>query len=270
MKTWLIDLAGRLPRGARDGILRSPLGPLAHRLMGAAAGGGTRVVTLRGPLDGWRMRLDTQRQRGMAYGDYEPAVVRAVQTLVQPGWRVADIGAQVGYMTLLLARQVGPTGQVFAFEPMPANFAVLSENLALNGCAHVHAERLAVAAQSGPARLNLLDDQPLSATASLVETGAGAALTVEAVRLDDYLTDKGGRLDFAKLDVEGAEGQVIEGMAATIDRWRPVLLAEIHGTSGTDSLALVRLLELGYSLRSVEDGRAVTPRFRGHVLATRP
>ncbi|MGC2280676.1 MAG: hypothetical protein WA603_11710, partial [Candidatus Acidiferrales bacterium] len=75
------------------------------------------------------MRVDWQIHRSFAYGTWEPEVVQAVQQEVTAGMNVLDLGAQSGFYTLLLSRLVGPEGRVFAFEPLPANFRLLDENV---------------------------------------------------------------------------------------------------------------------------------------------
>lgn len=268
MASQLVNLAGRLPPGLRAALLGSPLGPLVHRLMGTAAGEQLAVVALHGPLAGHRMRLDLRYQRGMAYGDYERDVVAALQRWVQPGWTVADVGAQIGYMTLLLAKLVGPAGRVFAFEPMPANFAALQENILLNGYQTVRAERRAVADRTGVVGLRRVDDRVLSATASLVAAGDDT-LDVEAVSLDEYFEGLERPLRFIKLDVEGAENLVLDGAQRVIERDRPLLLVEVHDLGGPPNPTVDRLRGLGYELRPVGSASSapLDAHFLGHVLA---
>ncbi len=272
MKSWLIRLAGTLPPPLRRAVLASPLGRWVHRAMSGLAGGQSAVVPLSGPLAGHRMRLDLRYGRGMAYGDYEPAVVRAIQTWTQPGWTVADIGSQVGYMTLLLAQRVGPTGRVFAFEPMPANFAALRENIALNGYQNVVLTQGAVSNVAGQTRLHPMDQRTLSATATLVgpEASGDQGIQVATVRLDDVIPPADRPLRLVKLDVEGAEGWVLEGMQDILTRDRPLLLVEIHPLVGRPNPALGLLQAAGYVVQPLEGSpqdASIAPDYIGHVLA---
>ena len=272
MKAWLIGVAGKLPPSARRAVLASPLGRLVHRVMGALAGPEAGVVPLSGPLAGHRMRLDLRYGRGMAYGDYEPAVVRAVQTWTQPGWTVVDVGSQVGYMTLLLAQAVGPAGHVFAFEPMPANFAALRENVALNGYQNITLSQTAVSNTAGRTRLHQLDRRELSATATLVAGGDAdtGGLEVETGRLDDLIPSARRPVRLVKLDVEGAEGWVLEGMRDILARDRPLLLVEIHPLPGGTNPTLGLLQAAGYVVQPLEGAERATPigpDYIGHVLA---
>src|SRR5206468_11533648 len=103
------------------------------------------VVDLSAPLEGCRMRLSTRAgHRRFALGTYEPDVCSMIRSRGR-GETMLDIGANVGYFTLLMARQTGRSGHVVAFEPVPAIHAALRENLRLNGCDQVRAECLAVA-----------------------------------------------------------------------------------------------------------------------------
>lgn len=179
-----------------------------------------------------------------------------------------DIGANIGYFTLLMASKVGPQGRVFAFEPVPSVYDVLCENLELNYLHHVQAERLAVADGEGQSQMQLEDDAPMSFTSRLAETGR---LAVQTVSVDSYVETNGlDRLDFVKIDVEGAEDAVIRGMNRTLGNLRPALLVEIHANDGGESETLKRLKENGYHLRRPEpDGWTIcdTRARNGHVLA---
>ena len=272
MKAWLIAWAGKLPPSLRQAVLTSPLGQWVHQVMGALAGQHATIVPLSGPLAGHRMRLDLRYGRGMAYGDYEPAVVQTIQSWVQPGWTVVDIGSQVGYMTLLLAQRVGPTGHVFAFEPMPANFAVLRENVALNAYENVTLVQAAVSNVAGQLRLHQLDSRALSATASLVAPAVPEAggIDVATVRLDEAIPPARRPVRFVKIDVEGAEGWVLEGMADILARDRPILLVEIHPFAGGPNPALGGLTAAGYDVQPLNgptQSLTIAPDYVGHILA---
>ena len=79
--------------------------------------------------------------------------MKALQELIQPGWTAIDVGANIGYFTLLMANRVGPQGKVIAFEPINENFRILQENIALNGHLNVIAENLALMNRNGSIEL---------------------------------------------------------------------------------------------------------------------
>jgi hypothetical protein len=98
--------------------------------------------------------------------------------------------------------------------------------------------------------MQLEDDAPLSFTSRLAESGD---LAVPAISVDHYVESTGlARIDFIKIDVEGAEDTVIRGMTNTLQVFHPDVLVEIHGNEGNKSKSLVRLQEAGYELKKVE------------------
>jgi hypothetical protein len=107
------------------------------------------VLDCSGVLEGYRMRVDWTQLRGFAYGTWEPEVVKTITNHVKPGMTVLDIGAHGGFYALLLSKLVGPTGQMIAFEPLPANYRFLEENIALNRVTNVQIRREAVGKRSG-------------------------------------------------------------------------------------------------------------------------
>jgi FkbM family methyltransferase len=214
------------------------------------------------------MRLDMRAgHRRYALGTYEPEVSSLIQSHLGGGETVLDIGANIGYFSLLMAHMVGPTGRVIAFEPFPPVYAMLCENLQLNNLYWVQAERMAVADREGEMRIQSEPDNPLSSTVRLSESGD---LTVSLISLDHYAQTAGlTRVDFAKIDVEGAEDSVVRGVTKTLETFHPVVLVEIHSNDGGESEGLSKLKELGYQLKRLEDGEWVscdTSARSGHVV----
>ncbi|TEU13319.1 MAG: FkbM family methyltransferase [Anaerolineales bacterium] len=224
------------------------------------------VVPLLPPLAGHRMRVDLQSQKAFVMGTYEPTVCRALHKVVQPGWTVVDLGAHIGYMTLLLAKLVGPHGRVFAFEPMPDNFSVLCENVRLNRYRNVVAEPKAVTDACGSVTLYVPEER-YSSQGSLL-TKRGKPCLVEGISLDSYWDKLGDfALHLIKIDIEGAEDAAIEGMVKLLRRWRPVMVVEVHACNdGAPSHCLERLKALGYRLRALDSATwcEVNTTARGH------
>ena len=188
------------------------------------------------------------------FGQYEAANVALLRRVVQPGMVVADVGANVGLFTLLLARSATATGQVHAFEPNPPLFQRLSENVALNRLPNVALFPQACAAVPGdvtfyaPAVTEI--NQGLG---TLRPTATATPITVAATTLDAHFA-AAPRLDFIKLDVEGAEALVLQGAEATLRRLRPSLLLEAEAQHGTTLRALLNQLHgLGYHVWSVDN-----------------
>lgn len=143
---------------------------------------------------------------------WEPAETLALLRMLQPGMTVVDVGAHVGYYSVLCAQRVGRAGRVIAFEPEAQNRRLLHANLLLNDCANVAVHASAVDAAAGSARLFLSDsnrgDHRLQAVAGR------RSVAVDTVSLDAALA--GLALDFVKIDTQGAEPRVLHGMAGLI------------------------------------------------------
>lgn len=197
------------------------------------------------------MCLNWQMQASYAFGTYEPEVVQTIQRIVRPGWTAVDIGANIGYVTLLLAKLVGPQGRVIAFEPLPENFQVLQENIGLNAYLNVSLEPNAVMDKPGSVRLYRQREHCLTGTASTA-SGSGAGLEVPAVSLDGYLEERGDHVQFVKIDVEGAEGAVLNGMRRVLAEDHPVVLVELHGEGPETRAALSALTTNGYGIRYLD------------------
>ncbi len=138
---------------------------------------------------------------------------------VKEGQTVVDIGANIGYFTLLAARLVGPTGTVYAFEPEPHNYEVLLKNLSLNGYDNVVPVQKAVFNVSGTVKLYLSHTDIGAHTLrekhdhwQFDTKQSGDFVEVEAVTLDEFFKDKGHPIDVIKMDCEGSEMAVVLGM----------------------------------------------------------
>ena len=149
----------------------------------------------------------------MAMDRYEKETTKLITKLVKPGMTVIDVGAHVGYYSLLAASQVGPTGTVYSFEPEPANHELLLKNIELNGYSNIRATRKAVSNHAGSTDLFLtaLDSGRHSTYRhGLPERGS---IEIETTTIDAFLDSVGApKIDLVKVDVEGAEKDVLEGM----------------------------------------------------------
>lgn len=186
------------------------------------------ILSCGGVLKGFRMRVDWQIHRSFAYGTWEPDVVRALQAHVTRGMRVLDIGAQTGFYSLLLSRLVGPTGEVIAFEPLPANFRLLVENVRLNRLENVIVRSQAIAQTSGEINFEFPHDEPALVGGPLLEGESQGTFPVQAISLDDFLSESGDPVQFIKMDVEGAETDVLQGARRLLDASHPNMMIELH------------------------------------------
>ncbi len=157
--------------------------------------------------------------------DYERQEVSLVKRLVNKGDVVLDIGANIGYYTLLLANLVGENGQVYAFEPEPANFSILKENVRLNHYQNICLEPRAASNVNQVMDLFICEEN-MGMHRLYSSLCCSGKIAVEAVVLDDYLKEKINRLDFVKMDIEGAEFMALTGMKYLIGKYQPTLLTE--------------------------------------------
>jgi FkbM family methyltransferase len=258
----IVEIWQRVPLSWRISFVKSRLAPPLRRLMNSLYPSGSGIFPLAAPLEAYKMRLEWRSSKAFVFGTYEREVVSALLRIIRPGWVVVDIGAHVDYFTLLLAKLVGPTGKVIAFEPFPENFRVLNENVLMNDCRNVVLENLAVAATSGSASLRSNDSNRLTYTASL---GHGhPVVEVEAVSLDDYTSGLQERIHLVMMDVEGVEEAVLQGMRSVLQRDLPTLLVELHDFDQTGEFhpALHELHSMDYSIQFLE-----APGSQVHILA---
>lgn len=220
-----------------------------HKFLNRVPGARYPILTCGGPLKGYRMRVDWNKHRSFAYGSWEPEVVDAISRVVGPGMRVVDIGAHGGFYALLLAKLVGASGSVIAFEPLPANFRMLKENVAMNGLRNVTIERSAVCSHSGQFELEVPDEDAAALAGPMEDSEDTKVMTVSCLSLDDYFSFPRSRTDFIKMDVEGAEGDVLKGAKAIITLYRPTMMIELHnvGHAATHPVALY-LRQIGYTI----------------------
>src|SRR4051812_5159338 len=129
----LLKFAAAVPPGAKRWIYRHPklLGPLAGALKRVIPADGKAGGTIvRGPNKGAKLEVDRTTPNYYWLNEaYEEAVEKTLLELLRPGMRVADVGAHIGFDTILMARAVGESGEVLAFEPDPANMARLKRNV---------------------------------------------------------------------------------------------------------------------------------------------
>lgn len=149
------------------------------------------------------------------HGIWEPNETYWFTRSVKAGNTVLDIGANVGYYTLLGAALVGEEGVVYAFEPDPVSFRLLEQNVRLNGLQNVVLEQKAVSNEPGSIRLYLAEEN--KGDHRIFETeGRRESIEVEAVSLDEYFRGHEGSIDFVKIDTQGAEAVIIQGMSELI------------------------------------------------------
>lgn len=176
-------------------------------------------------IDGLRL-YGTREHHVMLYwllrGKYERHTRTLFEQSLRPGAVVLDIGAHIGYFTLLAARAVGPSGCVYAFEPDSSNYRFLGHNVALNGVEDVVTTVPKAVADTSGIR-EFFANTKSSVASSFWGSGRSVTATrVDCTTVDDFLG--GGEIDVVKLDVEGAEIAALRGMRRTLTSGRRLVL----------------------------------------------
>ena len=247
---YTLTMAGLI--SATTDQLRPSLFDLAATLTQLPA---TRVSSDVGAL--WLPAEDTVMRPWIEhYGVWEPIEASFLRARLKPGMTLLDIGANVGYFSILGARSVGPSGTVVAIEPEPANYALLCANIWEARVGNVEAIRAAASSFSGPLPLSVSHDN-CGDHRSFLERPGERVLAVPGVRVDELL-EADTRVDVIKIDIQGADHRAVLGMETVLARWKPVLLVEFWplgidelGDRPIDVLSYYR--SLGFSVSLVDE-----------------
>ncbi|HEV7747316.1 MAG TPA: FkbM family methyltransferase [Pyrinomonadaceae bacterium] len=199
---------------------------------------------------------------------YEPRYVRALRSLICEGQSIFDVGANIGFYSVLFSGWVGSSGRVVAYEPDSNNLKLLERNVAANKCANVSIRNSALAGKPGTASFST--DPATGATghlgagATYGETlfGSGREILVEVeVSSLDHEVELWGAPDLVKMDVEGGEFDALSGGTQTLRQHRPLVVSELsnneaHGPA-TANHALKLLRELDYVAWDLDSGERV-------------
>lgn len=199
--------------------------------------GPTSQWVLAEPRPGFRLWVDLEDygvSRACMVNAFEPIETAFVESYLRPGMWLVDVGANIGWYSLLAAQRVGPTGGVIAIEPRPDSAGRLGMSASANGFSNIVVHQVAAGAATGRMRVGALiggrnagGTWLLTTDKLLKDTSTGhQRFDVDVRRLDDMAI---GRCDLMKLDIEGAEYLALQGAVDTIERYRPVILSEING-----------------------------------------
>lgn len=196
------------------------------------------------------LRADQRIERWMWAGAYEPELVSLLRTTLNPGMTVLDLGANIGYFSVIAAGLVGESGQVHAFEPMPQNIIRLRKNLAPFHWSAVYPS--AVGNVTGEVSIHYNEEE--AGWASIHDQhqlgNLPSSSIVSAVRLDDWvLNHPVNRIDFMKLDIEGSELDALLGARQTLSQFHPTVVAETKCGWNHDEIRQL-LSATGYECRS--------------------
>lgn len=218
-----------------------------------------------------KMYLDTSdpgiSRELLLRGVHEELATRILRQELTKGMVVIDIGANLGYYTLLEASNVGNEGKVYAFEPVRKNFDILTKNISLNGYENVKAYCKAVSSKSGTSKFALTDASNWGCMLDISDKAISKymkqkmhkltreVIKVDTVSLDEFLDQEGvNRVNLIRMDIEGYEVEAIEGMTSTLQNSpSPLkLFFEIHNKIFDDPRTVVaslmeRLFAFGFN-----------------------
>ena len=205
------------------------------------------------------MRVDRGDSLGLLRQPFELDEVNLVRQLVGSGQVVLDVGANIGYYTLLVSRLVGASGKVHAFEPDPSNAAILRRNLADNHCHNVMVHQVAVGNKNATIGLYRCADNAGTHRAYESVCCGSDTVDVRSVVLDQVMRDE-SQIDFIKMDIEGYEYFALEGMDSIIREHSPAILVEFSpfalAETGVTATAFIQFFaDREYAISSVGSTR---------------
>ncbi len=259
----LIKIAGFtariLPASVRRRLYQ--LGPISYwlrkSLTRAAPSGRKETRVAAGYLQGCRLFLDLRTEKDYWLGTYEPELQDAIRHFVRPGMTAYDVGANIGYTSLMLARAILPGGRVYAFEALPQNAARMRDNLALNGLERaVQVVEAAVIDRPGEAEFLVHGSTSMGKAA-----GSGGRsedypqrMLVPGLSLDEFVYGKDHPLpQVVKMDIEGGETLALPGMARLLAEGRPLVFLELHGEDSALA-AWSAFQKASYDVRGMKTG----------------
>lgn len=186
------------------------------------------------PVNGFRMYVDLRNDAGISKDlfifrkrEHLSTDLLVQGKIVTSGDVVLDIGANIGYYALLESRLVGSEGTVYAIEPVLNNFRLLEKNIALNGITNVRAFQLAAGNKNGEAEIHIAEKGNLSSFIYRADNKFTGTQKVNMVTVDGFVARHQIRPALVRMDVEGYEVEIIEGMRQTL-LLHPKLLIEVH------------------------------------------
>ena len=213
-------------------------------------------------------KMFTQNNDGLAlsiFKIYEPNQTKIVKKYVHEGDVVIDVGAHVGYYTLLMAQLVGKNGKVYSFEPDPVNFELLKKSVEINGFENVVLIQKAVSDTTEKIKLFLGDND--SAINRIYDAKLGDAkksIDVESITIDEYFKENDKLFNFIKIDSEGSEAKIINGMEKFLTKNRKLIMMTeffpfLIKKSGDEPKQYLKSLEnFGFELYNILDDNKET------------
>ncbi len=205
----------------------------------------TVMPILQGSLKGKKWVVGAG-SHGYWLGSYEIHKRIAFEREINPGMVIYDIGANVGFYSLLGANLAGSSGKVVAFEPFHRNVEYIQRHIELNKFHNIDVLEVAVSNKSGK---GFFEAGGSIATGHLSEQGS---IEVRTITLDEYILEgTAPKPDVIKVDVEGAEHEVFKGAQELIQKWRPLIFLDTHGREAHEGTVNL-LSRYGYQFETLD------------------
>ncbi len=189
-------------------------------------------------------------------GEYEAGTNRALSKYIKKGDVVIEAGANLGSETLLLSRMVGDGGHVYGFEPNPYTFERLSINVAINELKNVNVYDIAIGEKDGEISFNIYPKGFCNPgmSSKYMATSQTRKITVQQQTLDSFVAAKGiSKVDFIKMDIQGAEMDLLNGAHVTLSTYKPTIFTEALQEYNDVKTLYNKMKEYGYNIYMVEE-----------------
>lgn len=253
LRRMALATARSLPDGFKTWVHHTPfLDRFTRRLYGQMVGSGVSVIAS-GPMKGLRLAMGPHVSHAHVNGVYEADTLQAIDQQLQPGFICYDLGASIGYVSLLMARKAK---HVYAFEPAPHAVAEIQRHFSANRFTNISVTQAPVSGDEREVSFALTDASYGSAI-NQTET-RWEVLKLRTTTLDRFI-EKNPLPDFIKIDVEGEEGPVLEGARKLLQQKRPIICCELHSREAAAHVCAI-LNEFDYRICSLDGKPFVPPR----------
>ena len=260
MSSLLINLARLTPDWIKRIVHNSAvIDSLMRRTYGALLGSGTWEIPA-GPMRGLLLEKSKHVSHAHLRGTYERALLDAIDRVVKPGMVCYDVGASIGYISLLMARRAK---QVYAFEPAPHAISEIERHAAANKFSNISIVRQPVSDSIREVTFQLTD----AAYGSAIGSGDSRwkSMTFNTTSLDIF-AESHELPDVIKMDIEGEEGRALDGARRVLTEKRPLLICEIHNNAQAVHVGRV-LEECEYDIFELDGKTKFLPEGAGQIIA---
>ena len=220
-------------------------------------GGLTEIRTPEGHRLALNQLFHSNLIRSGDLGEYEPEIRNSILKLTKPGMAAYDIGANIGIFSFLFSSIVKKDGIVYAFEPEKNNFICFEKSLEINAINNIFLDKRAVGKNKG---LEKFDRRGGAFSGRLVGEDAAYSQTsniefIDTINIDHLVKEEGFRCpDIMKIDVEGNEAMVLEGMKNILNTYNPIIICELHTHLGESSEHIINFLSsYDYSISGIKE-----------------